>query len=66
MAVFTNREKMREAQREIGQRQWVYPKRIDAGKLKQADADRQIAIMREIAEEYRAAAEQEDKAGRLL
>ena len=46
-------EKLNEALREIRQRQRVYPRLIAAGKLSQADADRQIAIMREIADDYR-------------
>lgn len=58
-AKFTNLEKMREAQREIGQRTWVYPKRVEAGKMTQAQADRLIAIMEEIALDYGAAAEKE-------
>ena len=46
-------EKLNEVLREIRQRQRVYPRLIAAGKLSQADADRQIAIMREIADDYR-------------
>lgn len=46
-------EKLNEVLREIRQRQRVYPRLVAAGKLSQADADRQIAIMREIADDYR-------------
>jgi hypothetical protein len=58
-AAFTAREKMQAAQREAGYRRFVYPKRVDAGKMKQAEADRQIAIMDEIAADYGALAESE-------
>ena len=56
---FTARQKMQAAQRESGYRGYVYPKRVAAGKMKQADADRQIAIMDEIAADYGALAEKE-------
>jgi len=63
--VFTAREKMREAQREVGYRRFVYAKRVNDGKMKQAEADRFIAIMTEIAADYGALAEEQDAAGRL-
>lgn len=56
---FTARDKMQAIQREVGYRRWVYPKRVEAGKMKQADADREIAIMDEIAREYGALAEKD-------
>jgi hypothetical protein len=56
---FTAREKMQEAQREVGQREWVYPKRVAAGKMTQAAANKQIAIMKEIALDYGKLAEAE-------
>ena len=55
---FTAREKMRCAQREAGYRRFVYPKRIAAGKMRQRDADEEIAMMDEIAVNY---GEQEKK-----
>ena len=50
---FSRLEKLNEALREIRQRQRVYPRLVADGRLSQADADRQSAIMREIAEDYR-------------
>jgi hypothetical protein len=49
---FTRAELLREALREIGQRRRVYPRLISQGKLRQADADRQIALMQAIADDY--------------
>jgi hypothetical protein len=49
---FTRAELRREALREIGQRRRVYPRLISQGKLRQADADRQIALMQAIADHY--------------
>lgn len=65
-ARFTNRDKMRCAQREVNQREWVYAKKVNAGTMTQAKATEEIALMKEIALDYGAAAEQEEKAGRLL
>ena len=42
---FTSRQKQRAAGREVAQRQRVYPRLVDAGKMKQADANLQIEIM---------------------
>lgn len=57
---FTNREKMQAAQREVGYRRFVYPRRVADGKMSQKKADDEIALMEEIAVEYgeRAKAEQ--------
>ena len=63
---FTNRQKMQCVQRELGYRRFVYAKRVADGKMKQAKADEEIALMEEISAEYGAAAEQDDKAKRLL
>jgi len=43
-------------------RRRVYPHFVERGKLKQEDADRQIAVMEAIAEDYRPAAEEEKRA----
>jgi hypothetical protein len=51
--MFTNAEKLREVEREIGMRKRVYPSFVARGKLRQEDADRQIAIMQEVAEGLR-------------
>jgi hypothetical protein len=52
MGNFTNTEKAKEADREVGYRKYVYPRRVMDKKMTQEQADRQIAIMQEIAEEY--------------
>jgi hypothetical protein len=39
------------AWREVGFRERVYPKWVAAGRMKQAEADEEIAAMREIARE---------------
>lgn len=49
-------EKLAEVAREIGQRIRVYPRLIEAGKLTQPKADRQIAVMRAIERDYTTAA----------
>ena len=51
--ISTAAEKLAEVKREIRERQWVYPKQVEAGKLSQALADRRIAIMEAIADDYR-------------
>lgn len=64
--MFTNKDKAECAEREVKQRQWVYPRRVASGKMTQALADRQIALMEAIAADYRAKADEEDAAGRLI
>ena len=73
MGKFSAREKADCAKREVGQRKYVYLRRVADGKMTQHLADRQIAVMQEIADEYGAAADLEDVArqaeeakGRLL
>lgn len=63
---FSAREKMRAAQREAGFRRRVYTRLVEQGRMNQKKADEEIALMDEIAAEYGAAAEAEEKAGRLL
>ncbi len=63
---FTSREKQKAATREVGYRQHVYPRRVSDGKMKQADADKQIAIMQEIADDYARLAEVEEAKERLI
>lgn len=62
----SNKEKLREIERELGQRKHVYPRLIDSGRLSQEKADRQTEIMREIAQDYRERIEAEEAKGRLL
>lgn len=63
---FTARQKQQAAAREVAQRQRVYPRLVEAGRLKQAEAERQVAVMQSIEADYRKIAEAEDAAGRLL
>lgn len=56
MAEFTAREKLEEADREVAMRRKVYPKQIARGDLSMAKANRQIEIMRAIAQDYYRAA----------
>ena len=49
---FTREEKLKEVAREIALRRAVYPSQIARRRLKQEVADRQIAIMLEIAKDY--------------
>lgn len=49
---FTAEEKRDCARREVKLRRRVYPRRIDNGHMTQALADKQIALMEEIAADY--------------
>lgn len=64
--MITDKDKAECAEREVKQRLRVYPIRVADGRMTQAFADRQIAIMEAIAAEYRAKADAEDARGRLL
>jgi hypothetical protein len=63
---FSPREIMREAQREVGYRRFVYPKLVEAGKLRQAQADDRIAMMEAVAWYFGNLADQEEETDRLL
>jgi hypothetical protein len=60
------REKFYEAKREAALRRRVYPRWVEAGKMKMHQAELQILIMDAIAEDYRLLAEQDEKEERLL
>jgi hypothetical protein len=62
----SNGDKWKEARREIGWRKYVYPHRIEMGKMQADHAQRLIEIMEAIAEDYRILAEQDDQEERLL
>jgi hypothetical protein len=62
---FSNRDLCREAERELTQRARVYPRLIEQGKMRQKDADRQTAMMRQIRDEYDAKATAEERRGEL-
>ena len=52
---FTHSEKATSAEREARMRRGFYKKRVEANQMTQAAADREIALMEEIAADYRAA-----------
>ncbi len=52
MVEFSKEEKLKEVAREIALRRNVYAKRVRVGQMSQLDADRQIAIMIDIAKDY--------------
>ena len=56
---FTAAEKAAEAKREHAMRVRVYGRWVDAGRMTREAADRKIALMHEIAQEYAAQAEAE-------
>lgn len=62
---FSARDKMREAQREVSYRRWVYAKRVANDAMSQADADKKIAIMEQIALDYGKLAQAEEDAATL-
>jgi len=55
-----------EAEREVRMREHVFGKRVAAGTMRAADAERKIALMREIARRLRTEAEAEAMKGWLL
>lgn len=52
MAIFTLVEKLRCATRELAIRRAVYPKRVESRRMKQAECDREIALMEAIVADY--------------
>ena len=50
---FSNEEKLKELERELGYRHHVFKKLVDQGKHSLDTAQRRIAILSEIADEYR-------------
>jgi hypothetical protein len=57
--VFTALDKLRCAEREVKLRRQVYPNRIESGRMSPAKAEYEIAVMADIAEDYRKLAEGE-------
>lgn len=53
MQKFTLEEKLKEVEREIGQRHRVYPRLVSRGTIRQAVADKQLAIMIAVRDDYR-------------
>ena len=66
MTTFSAQELCKAIERELGYRRRVFPRRVDSGLMKQAEADRQIAMFEEIFARYSAEAEAEEAQGRLL
>ncbi|WP_426163012.1 hypothetical protein [Sandarakinorhabdus sp. DWP1-3-1] len=58
-ASFTAQDKRDSAIREANMRRRVYPRWVENGKMRQASADREIALMEAIAEDYKLEAEKE-------
>jgi hypothetical protein len=50
---YSDREKQVEAEREVRNRERIYPALLGQKKLRRIDAGRQIAIMKEIAADYK-------------
>jgi hypothetical protein len=59
MTEFTAADKQKAAEREAKMRRRVYPRWVDANKMTQETADREIAVMEAIACDYAALAEKE-------
>lgn len=66
MAEITNRDKQNCAMREVAQRTRVYMRLMNAGKMSEAKAAREIALMRAIADDYAKLAEADESKGRLI
>jgi len=54
---FSETEKLKCIERELRMRYRVYERRVDAGQMTRASADREIHLMEEIAADYRARVE---------
>jgi hypothetical protein len=52
--MFTDREKWQAAERELNMRRRVYPSWVASGRMTQQEADRQIALMDAISDDYQA------------
>jgi hypothetical protein len=50
---FTPADKLKAAEREVGLREYVYRRRVAEGKMDEAEAKREIGVMKAIAEDYR-------------
>ena len=57
--IFTAEEKLKAVEREIAMRKRAYVRWVASGKMTQAKADVEIAVMTAIAEDYRVLAERE-------
>ncbi len=57
--MFTDDDKLKAIERELGYRRRVYPRRVLAGQMTDGFAAAQIAVMEEIAGDYRKLVEKE-------
>ena len=57
MSRFSDQQKYEAAAREVRFRQRVYARRVAAEKMTKEQADREIAVMEEIAQDYRTKSE---------
>ena len=57
--IITATDKLKCVERELEMRYRVYERQVDKGKMTRAKADREIALMEEIAADYTALAEKE-------
>ena len=60
MNTFTSKDKYLAASREVAMRRSVYPGLVTRGRMTNDEAERGIAIMSQIAEDYRKLADQEE------
>jgi hypothetical protein len=58
---FSNEQKMKCAERELAKRVQVYPKLVAKGRMSPNKRDYELAIMEEIAADYRASAERDQQ-----
>jgi hypothetical protein len=50
--MYTDREKWEAAKRELNMRRRVYPGLVDRGRMTKPEAEREIALMQDIADDY--------------
>ena len=62
----TNADKLKCAAREFAYRDRVYPRWVEAGRMSQAKADRELAVMAAIMADYSKLVMDEAERGRLL
>jgi hypothetical protein len=64
--VFSNLDKRKAIRRELGLRRFKYPQWVDSGRMKQHEADLQIAVFEAIERDYKEKAEADRAAGDLF
>jgi hypothetical protein len=61
--IITTQDKLKCAERELKLRQWVYPRRVENGKMSEGAKEHELAAMQAIVDDYRAAMEKEKYEG---